>query len=137
PDTNPSQSDAQLEQAVFSQINQHRQSKGLAPLTLNATVSNQARQHSQNMAGGKVPFGHDGFEQRITTIRKEITVVSAGENVAFNRGASDPVKQAVTGWLNSPGHRRNIEGNFNLTGIGVSRNSKGEIYFTQIFIRKQ
>jgi uncharacterized protein YkwD len=118
-------------------INQHRASQGLAPLASNATIAKQAKQHSQNMATGKVPFGHDGFDQRAKEIGKEIPIASAGENVAYNRGASDPAQRAVQGWLNSPGHRRNIEGNFSLTGIGVSRNSKGEIYFTQIFIRKQ
>ncbi|WP_231590801.1 CAP domain-containing protein [Hymenobacter terrenus] len=41
----------------------------------------------------------------------------------------------VNGWLNSPGHRANIEGNFTRTGIGVATSSTGRIYSTQIFIR--
>jgi len=41
----------------------------------------------------------------------------------------------VDGWLNSPGHKKNIEGNFTLTGIGYARDHKGNIYFTQIFSR--
>jgi uncharacterized protein YkwD len=27
-----------------------------------------------------------------------------------------------------------MEGNFNVTGIGVAKNDKGEYYFTQLFI---
>jgi uncharacterized protein YkwD len=44
-------------------------------------------------------------------------------------------REVVDGWLNSPGHRRNIEGDFRLTGIGIAKRSDGMVYFTQIFIR--
>ena len=30
------------------------------------------------------------------------------ENVAYNGGAEDPAKVAVDGWINSPGHRKNM-----------------------------
>jgi uncharacterized protein YkwD len=87
------------------------------------------------MANGKVAFSHKDFDKRISAIGKEIRYRGAAENVAYNKGYSDPAQQAVQGWLKSPGHFANIKGNFNVTGIGVARNSKGEIYFTQIFIR--
>ena len=44
-------------------------------------------------------------------------------------------REVVDGWLHSPGHRRNIEGDFRLTGIGLAEGSNGMIYFTQIFVR--
>ena len=44
------------------------------------------------------------------------------------------LKAVVTAWLNSPGHKSNIESNSNLTGVGVAFDG-GTIYFTQIFIR--
>jgi uncharacterized protein YkwD len=44
-------------------------------------------------------------------------------------------REVVNGWLKSPGHKKNIEGNFVLTGIGYARSKKGDIYFTQIFSR--
>ncbi|MER3590353.1 MAG: alkaline phosphatase, partial [Mastigocladus sp. ERB_26_1] len=37
----------------------------------------------------------------------------------------------------SPDHLINIKGNYNMTGIGVATNSKGEVYLTQIFIRNR
>ena len=126
-----------LEQAVLTQINQYRASRKLAPLTLNATISEQARAHSQAMASGQVPFSHNGFQQRVATIARTIPYSRAAENVAYNQGYSDPVNQAVQGWLQSAGHRQNIEGAFDLTGIGVAQNAKGEYYFTQIFIRRR
>ncbi|BAY88376.1 MULTISPECIES: CAP domain-containing protein [unclassified Tolypothrix] len=122
-----------LEKSVFDQINRYRVSKGLSKLTLNANITRQARIHSQNMANGKVPFSHQGFEKRVTIL--PIIYKSAGENVAFNQGYSDPAGQAVIGWLNSPGHLKNIKGKYNLTGIGVAANQKGEVYLTQIFLQ--
>jgi uncharacterized protein YkwD len=126
-----------IEQAVFNKINQYRQGRNLPPLTWNNSISSQARIHSQNMASGAVPFSHNGFQQRVQEIAKVIPYSAAAENVAYNRGYADPAANAVQGWLNSSGHLRNILGSYNLTGIGVARNSRGEYYFTQIFIRKR
>ncbi|MEH2286086.1 CAP domain-containing protein [Nostoc sp.] len=123
----------ELEKSVFNQINRYRASKGLPKLTLNANLTRQARIHSQNMAKGKIPFSHQGFEGRVKAI--PIRYNSAAENVAFNRGYSNPVEEAVTGWINSPGHLKNLKGNYNLTGIGVATNNQGEVYLTQMFFR--
>ncbi|MBD2448219.1 CAP domain-containing protein [Nostoc sp. FACHB-152] len=123
-----------IENSVHQQINQLRSGQGLPPLQRNSAMDNQARIHSQNMASGQVPFGHIGFAQRVQATG--ISYSSAAENVAYNQGYSDPATQAVQGWRNSPGHWTNIKGNYNLTGIGVAKNSKGEVYFTQIFILK-
>jgi uncharacterized protein YkwD len=126
---------ATLERSVFQKINQYRQQKGLSSLSMNSTITQQARQHSQSMANSRV-LSHNGFSGRVQTIRGSIPLRAAAENVAFNRGFSDPVSQAVDGWIKSPGHLQNIMGNFNLTGVGVARNNQGEFYFTQIFIRR-
>lgn len=122
-----------MEKSVFKQINRYRTSQGLPKLTLSAKVSRQARFHSQNMALEKVPFSHQGFEERVSLI--PIPYNSAAENVAYNYGYNDPASQAVTDWLKSRGHLKNIKGNFNLTGIGVAINDKRQVYLTQIFIR--
>lgn len=126
---------ATLERAVFQQINQYRQQKGLSALTMNTTITQQARQHSQNMANSRT-LSHDGFNARIQTIGKTIPYRAAAENVAYNAGFSNPAAQAVNGWLKSAGHLQNIMGNYNLTGVGVAKNSRNEFYFTQIFIRR-
>ena len=121
-----------LEKLVFEQINQYRVAQGLSKLTLNLNISRQARIHSQNMANGTVKFSHHGFEQRVKSIHLKYN--NAAENVAFNIGYNEPAKQAIIGWLNSPGHLRNIRGKFQLTGVGVAKNDKGEVYLTQIFM---
>ena len=124
-----------LEKSVFDQINRFRVSNGLPRLHLNAKISRQARIHSLNMAKGKVPFSHLGFKQRVNAIT--IGYSGAAENVASNLGYSDPANQAVVGWLNSPGHLKNLKGHYNLTGIGVVTNTQGEVYLTQIFLRSK
>jgi uncharacterized protein YkwD len=126
-----------LEQSVLRQINQYRADRKLPPLQLDARINAQALAHSQAMASRQVPFSHNGFDQRVKTIGQSIAYRSAAENVAYNMGYQDPATQAVQGWLKSPGHLKNIQGQFNLTGIAVARNSKGEYYFTQIFIRSR
>jgi uncharacterized protein YkwD len=127
---------AALEAEIHAKINQYRQSQNLPPLTLDARISEQARIHSQAMASGKATFSHDGFEKRVDAIAKSIPYRSAGENLAYNQGYRAPVDQAVEGWLNSPGHYKNIVGDFDLTGVGVVKTPQGRYYFTQIFIRR-
>ncbi len=128
---------AAMEQSVHQQVNQYRKSHNLPPLQWDARIAQQARLHSQAMASGKVPFSHNGFEGRVKAIAKSIRYRSAGENVAYNMGYADPGKQAVQGWIKSPGHRHNMEGNFDLTGIGIAKNAKGEYYLTQEFIKRR
>ncbi|BAZ17101.1 allergen V5/Tpx-1 family protein [Calothrix sp. NIES-4071] len=124
-----------LEQSIFEKINQYRTSKGLSRLARNTKIDDHARSHSQDMANGKTPFGHQDFSNRVKSIG--IAYSGAAENVAYNQGYKDPATQAVQGWLKSRGHKKNIEGNYSQTGIGVAANSKGEIYFTEIFINSK
>jgi uncharacterized protein YkwD len=124
-----------MEELIFDQINRYRAYKGLPALTRNSALDSQSRTHSQHMASGQVSFGHQGFDDRIKATH--ISDKGASENVAYNQGFPDPVNQAIKGWLKSPGHCSNIEGKFNQTGVGAAVNSKGEIYFTQIFVNNR
>ncbi|MCS6793572.1 MAG: CAP domain-containing protein [Oscillatoriaceae bacterium SKW80] len=128
---------AAMEEKIYQQVNQYRVSRNLPPLQLDPRISEVCRAHSKAMSEGKVPFSHQGFEQRMKILSQSIPYRSAAENIAYNLGYSEPATQAVQGWIKSPGHRKNMEGNFNLTGVGVVQNAKGEYYFTQIFIRRR
>ncbi len=122
---------------AFKLINQHRTDLSLDPLSWNETIAEQCRIHSRNMAQDKVPFGHDGFQERLDIIKKTIPYSFAGENVAWNQGVLKPAENAVEGWLASPGHRENIEGDYTLSGMGVAGGDAIGYYFTQIFIKPQ
>jgi uncharacterized protein YkwD len=129
-------STSNIEQSIFKQINQYRSSKGLSPLSRDRRIDSQSKNHSQDMANGRIPFSHEGFDDRVKATG--IVIQRATENVAYNKGFNDPASQAVRGWLKSPAHLGSIQGkDYNQTGIGVAINSKGEIYFTQIFVRSK
>ncbi len=114
-------------------VNDHRLDVELPPMTLLEEFSLLARKHSEAMAMGDVDLGHDGFSDRYEMARTVAILSSAGENVGMNYAAQDPVNNAIDNWLDSDGHRQNIEGDFNLTGVGIARNELGAIYFTQLF----
>lgn len=118
---------------ILKYVNQYRRSKHLRPLEANSFISSIALEHSRNMASGKTRFGHDGFKERIDRIKKHFKVLRvAAENVASGPMSA---REVVDGWLHSPGHRKNIEGDFEYTGIGLVSRRDGMIYFTQIFSR--
>ena len=119
-----------IEEEVHRLINLHRTGIGLSPLEWNDVIAEQCRNHSIDMANAHT-INHDGFNERINKIGETIPWNWAGENVAYNYSA----QSAVTAWLNSPGHKSNIESNSNLTGVGVAFNEDSVMYFTQIFIR--
>ncbi|MGE5606897.1 MAG: CAP domain-containing protein [Bacteroidota bacterium] len=123
----------ELELSVFEQINQYRAKQGLTPLVIDIQIVTQARNHSQNMAEGTVPFSHEGLEERAAATG--IKIESVSENVAYYQEVPDVATRVVNGWLQSEAHHKNIVGDFNLTGIGIIQNTSGRYYFTQIFIR--
>lgn len=123
-----------LEQDAFNRINAYRQSKGLSALVWSDAIADVARQHSIEMANGSVPFGHDGFSDRAKTLQMSIPLHGLAENVAYN-DYPDPAYTSVNGWIESDGHRTNIENPvYRLTGMGVSKSSDGAYYFTQLFV---
>ena len=125
---------ASMETSILQEVNKHRASKGLAPLKESTIIDTEAALHSQQMASKQVPFGHDGYEKRIARIDQRLGGAgSSAENVAYGNLSA---REVVQSWLKSPGHKKNIEGRYNLTGIGVSRSKQGVIYYTQIFTQK-
>ena len=119
-----------IEQEVYRLINLHRTGISLAPLDWNEVIAEQCRNHSIEMANAHT-INHDGFNERINKIGETIPWSWAGENVAYNYSA----QAVVTAWLNSSGHKSNIESNSNLTGVGVAFDKDSVMYFTQIFIK--
>jgi uncharacterized protein YkwD len=125
---------ATIEQRIFELVNRHRAARGLAPLALDRRIAEEARRHSAAMARGATPVGHRGFSDRIDVLRAVLPIRRSAENVGLNHGYPDPAAQVVRGWLESRDHRVNIDGTYELTGVGVATNRKDEIFFTQIFV---
>lgn len=114
--------------------NEFRIKHRLAPLEWEHTVWEVALTHSKNMGDKKVKFGHDGFRERIAKLRFYHTL--AAENVFMCKGLAAVAEAAVNGWINSPGHRKNMLTFTTHCAIATYRNIYGEYFLTQIFVRK-
>ncbi|MBS3964756.1 MAG: CAP domain-containing protein [Methylomonas sp.] len=121
-----------LENQVVELINGHRESIGLTPLMPDSHIADTSRTHSADMANGRSPFSHEGFDKRVERIRKALGGMGFAENVAFGYRTA----QVVVGWLNSPGHKANIEGDFTHTGVGIALARDGSLFFTQMFVKR-
>lgn len=128
-----------MEVELHDLINAHRESIGLEGLALHDGFSAIARGHSEDMARGRVEFGHDGFEERSADMfDQEAGAVATGENVAWiSAGWEDEAEVIVQGWLDSPGHRENIEADFTHGGMGAAQDSDDGWYATQLFAQIQ
>lgn len=124
-----------MEKEILELVNKYRQKKKLPPLEYDKSIAKAAEKHSENMADKRVSFGHGGFDDRIDKLLANIKGANAAaENVAYGSKTAEDV---VDMWLNSKGHKKNIEGNFNMTGIGIARDKSGRLYYTQIFINRK
>jgi uncharacterized protein YkwD len=127
---------AELEREIHLQVNQYRARRGLPPLAYDERVAAVARSHSAAMASGERGFGHAGFQERTEAVTRLLPTARAfAENVAYDsRTGPRLAALVVQGWIDSAGHRANLEGGYDLTGIGVAVARDGRRYFTQIFV---
>ena len=111
---------------------------GLPALSYDTAVAAIARAHSVDMAAHRVPMGHDGFRQRAGLVDRFIPLDAIAENVALNDySRSRTVGVAVAGWLASPHHLENIEGTYDVTGVGIVLAGDGTFYYTQLFVGRR
>lgn len=127
---------AHVEDQVFHQINEQRQSHGLAPLQLNRQLSLVARSHSQQMANRNFynHIDHQGHNHRDRVEASGLRAYLIGENLMKCICASDPAGLLVQSWMDSHAHRKNILlTEMKETGVGIWR--RGETYYvTQIYM---
>lgn len=127
-------STSKAERTIADLINNYRKKKGLAKLEFVEEISAVARVHSKRMAERKVGFGHAGFDDRYAQLKRALPRIGAGgENVAYGNIS---LQKIVDSWIKSPHHRENIEGAFKLTGVGIYKDSKGTLYYTQMFLNQ-
>lgn len=124
-------------------INKYRRERGLPPLIDNIEFDKAALKHSLYMEkkaiqnGNKLLISHDLFDERMDELRAHLPLKGFAENVAVisQVRASYIAETMVQGWINSPGHHKNIIGNYNLSGVAVVSGSGHTVYSTQIFGR--
>ena len=125
--------DSQMSSEILSLVNDHRLSLGLSVLIMDTQYASAfAVNHTEYMID-KEQINHDNFGYRSEGIKYHDNAEVVGENVAYGYNTAEAV---VNAWLNSPGHKAIIEGNYTHTGFGVMKCDKGRSYFTQLFYRK-
>ncbi len=133
--TNTNTSVSSYEKQVADLVNAERAKAGVAPLTLDSSISNVARTKSKDMANNNY-FAHTsptyGSAGNMLS-QFGINYSAWGENIAS--GQKTP-QQVVTAWMNSQGHRENIlSPTFTKLGVGYATNSNGVAYWTQMFVK--
>jgi uncharacterized protein YkwD len=126
---------SQIERDAEKGINAHRESTGRPAFRSDATVAKIARGHSRDMAKGRVGFGHDGLRDRVEQVQKHFEIAGAAENISKHERKEGHAEAAVNRWLESPVHRKNIDGNYDLSGIGAAKSKDGTVFITQIFVK--
>lgn len=121
---------------VVALVNAHRRSLGLGALAVSPALTASATWKARHMAQYEY-MGHDdpappvarAWYQRIGACGFG---GAAGENLAA--GYRSP-SAAVQAWLSDPPHKANLEGTWNLTGVGVAEASNGMVFWAQDFGR--
>lgn len=126
---------SQQEKLLLDLINQERAKNNIAPLVADPELMGVARTKANDMTKNNY-FSHYSptYGSPFDMMRQfGISFKAAAENIAGN----STVEGAVNSWMKSEGHRNNIlNGNYNYTGIGISKSAKYGYVFVQMFIRK-
>ena len=129
-----------LEGWIHAAVNAHRVSSGLVPLGYDPSVADIARGHSRSMAAHRTGVGHKDFAARAKAISGILNSSGFAENVSrhhrSDRRDAEIAEAAMALWLPSQVHRKNLEGRYDVTGVGVVRSADGTLYVTQIFVRQ-
>ncbi len=114
--------------------NAQRTQNGMRALQYSPLLGQAAQLHAEDMARNDF-FDHTGSDgssisQRIS--RTGYSLIAVGENIYYQNPQGNPV-DAVVGWMNSPGHRRNIlDSSFTEVGFGYATDGNNH-YFVQVF----
>jgi hypothetical protein len=115
------------EAQFVSLINQSRADAGLAALTGYADLTDDARVHTADMIASGQVFHSSAAQLGSYTSGWSLL----GENVGMG-----PNPQLLhQAFLNSPSHRANIMGDYDLVGVGADRSANGVMFVTVVFMK--
>ncbi|MEL6133180.1 MAG: CAP domain-containing protein [Bacteroidota bacterium] len=132
----PSVDTSTIEREVLKRTNAYRKSIRVNKLKRDERLDRIARKHAVDMAFGRRPFSHEGFKGRLKAAGKGLDrPYHFAENLYTCTYSSGFVAEIATrSWIKSPGHHRNLKGNFEYTGIGVAKARNGDHYVVQVFL---
>jgi len=128
------------EDEIFALVNEERLRKDLNALKWDDQLAEIARNYSRQMARENF-FDHLDPKGADVVVRAEKSKLKRwdkiGENLFYFKGEGGFGFFTVRNWMKSPTHRQNIlDKDFNTAGIGIAESRDGEIYITQVFIRR-
>jgi uncharacterized protein YkwD len=129
---------ADLASSVVDLINSHRTGMGLVSLKVSPTLTNAAVWKARHMARYAYMTHDDPGPPVARTVPDRLEACGYpsrttgwGENIAYGYQSAASV---VSAWLNSPGHKANIENaSYRSTGVGAAATAGGVIYWSQEF----
>jgi len=121
-----------LLRSLLDAHNKERAAEELPPLTLDPKLTEAAQAHAADMAGrGEMSHeGGDGSTPAGRVKRAGYHYLRTAENVAA--GQPD-VASVVAAWMDSPGHRKNILGDFAQMGAAKVEDGEGRPYWSVSF----
>jgi uncharacterized protein YkwD len=127
------------ERRLLELVNKERAKADLSALRPHPLLFKAARGHSANMARQrKMEHVLDGKRpsQRVEATGYDWGKVT--ENLITADQSDAPLERIVKEWMKSKIHRENIlMKDVTETGLGIAKNPKDEIYYTQIFARQR
>ncbi|MGB5820465.1 MAG: CAP domain-containing protein [Saonia sp.] len=120
-----------VEQELLNLVNDHRISLDQTALKFSSVAYKYANDHTDYMIS-KGSLSHDNFSARASGISSQVNAESVAENVAKEYSNAS---EAFQGWLNSPAHKKTMEGDFTDTAVSVKKDNDGNFYFTQLFYK--
>lgn len=108
-----------IEIEILELINAHRINIGLNALSNHNTIKAVAYTHTDYMVEVN-NVSHDNFFQRKNSLVQNASATKVSENVAY---AFSSAQSVVNAWLNSDGHRANIEGDFTDFDVSAEKNA--------------
>lgn len=108
--SSPSPASAASEDTILALVNQARAAEGLGPLKLNSSMNAVSTAWAKQMAANGAMTHNPSYANQIPSGWSR-----AAENVAKGWPSASAVHD---GWMNSPGHRTNIMGDY--TDIGIA-----------------
>lgn len=118
---------------VMAGINDFRRSEGKAAFHRDRDLDNLAQHHAEHMLKAK-KLSHDGYHLRLGAAESYFGIGMLRENVYWSLGRpkAELPGAIVNGWVNSPGHRRNLLAHTKECGIGVASDAEGNVYAVQL-----
>ncbi len=138
PPTQPPADGSGVEGQILNLVNAERAAAGCGALVLNGTLNAVADAHSEDMAANDF-FDHTNLRGESPFDRISAAGYgyrTAGENIAVGYPDAQTV---MDGWMNSPGHRRNIlDCGYTELGVGYAEGGSTSgnyrpLYWTQVF----